>query len=156
MRSRFLASLVALAFVLGPAATSFAASWCGTEVVILKGRVENPPRDASIRVQLLYAKKQQEHLGKQQAQPGESGEVTLENGRFTIQIPFVTQYREPVIFAGLRDKCDRKPKTVVVTLLEGDQNEERDRVSLDLAKDFTKADATAYTPRSDIVLHGPH
>jgi hypothetical protein len=154
MRSRFLASLVALAFVAGLPATTFAGSFCGTEVVILKGQVENPPRDASVRVQLLYAKKQQKQLGKQEEQPGESGEVTVENGRFTIQIPFLNQYREPVIFAGLRDKCDRKPKTVVVTLLEGDQDEERDRVSLDLTKDFTKADATAYTPRSDIVLRG--
>lgn len=156
MRSRFLASLVALALVAGLAATTFAGSSCGTEVVVLKGRVENPPRDASVRVQLLYSKKQQEQPGKQQEQPGESGEVTVDNGRFTIQIPFLTQYREPVIFAGLRDKCDRKPKTVVVTLLEGEQNEERDRVSLDLAKDFTKADTTAYTARSDIVLRGSH
>ena len=93
---------------------------------------------------------------KQQEQRGESGEVTVENGRFTIQIPFLTQYREPGIFAGLRDKCDKKPKTVVVTLLEGEQNQERDRVLLDLAKDFTEADATAYTPRSDIVLCGSH
>jgi hypothetical protein len=149
MRSRLFASLITLAFVAGPVATSFASSWCGVEVVILKGRVEYPPRNASVRVQLIYAKKQQEQLG-------ESGEVTVENGRFTIQIPFLTQYREPVIFAGLRDKCDRKPKKVVVTLLESDQSEERDRVSLNLAKDFTKADATAYTPRSDIVLRGPH
>ena len=148
MRSRLLAFLIA-ALVAGTATGTFASSWCGTEVVILKGRVEYPPRNASVRVQLLYAKKQQEQLG-------ESGEVTVENGRFAIQIPFLTQGREHVIFGEFRDKCDRKPKTVLVTFLEGDQNEEHDRVSLDLAKDFTKADASAYAPRSDIVLHGPH
>ena len=73
----------------------------------------------------------------------------------TIQIPFLTEYQEPVIFAEFRHKC-RKPKSVVVTLLEGYQNEERDRISLDMVKDFTKADANAYKPRLDIVLHGAH
>lgn len=77
--------------------------------------------------------------------------MAMENGRFTIQIPFPTEYDEPVIFAEFRHKC-RKPKSVVVKLLEGDQNEERDRISLDMAKDFTKAEANAYKPRSDIVL----
>jgi hypothetical protein len=154
MRCRLFVPLIA-AFVAGPAATNFASSSCGTEVVVLKGRVEPPSRNASVRVHLLYAKKQkQERLGKQQQEQfGESGEVTVDNGRFTIQIPFLTDYREPVIFAEFRNKCDRKPKTVVVTLFEGD--EERDRISLDMAKDFTKADATAYTPRSDIVLRVP-
>jgi hypothetical protein len=157
MRCRLFVPLIA-ALVAGPAATSFASSSCGTEVVILKGRVESPSRNASVRVQLLYAKKQkQEQLGKQQQeQVGEAGEVTVENGRFTIQIPFLTEYREPVIFAEFRNKCDRKPKTVAITLLEGDQNEERDRISLDMAKDFIKADATAYTPRLDIVLRDFH
>jgi hypothetical protein len=146
------------ALVASTAITTFAYSWCGTETVILKGRVEPPSRNASVRVQLLYRQKQkQEQLGKQQQeQLGESGEVTVENGRFTIQIPFLTRDSEHVIFASLRDKCDRKPKSVVVTLLEGDQNEERDRISLDMAKDFTKADATAYTPRLDIVLRSAH
>jgi len=69
-------------------------------------------------VQLLYATKpKQEQLGKkEQEQIGESGEVTLENGRFTIQIPFLTLDSEHVIFASLRDKCDRKPKTAVVAV----------------------------------------
>ena len=149
MRSCSLAPLLALTCTVGLATDTFGSSWCAAEVVIVKGRVENPPRNASVRVRLFYAKKQQEQLG-------ESGEVTVENGRFTIQIPFLTQSREAVIFASLRDKCNRKPKTVVVTLLEGDQNEERDRVSLDMAKDFTKADASAYIPRSEVVLRGPH
>ena len=159
MRCRFLVSLIA-ALVASTAITTFAYSSCGTETtetIILKGRVESPSRNASVRVQLLYATKpKQEQLGKkQQEQLGESGEVTVENERFTIQIPFLTEYHEPVIFAEFRNKC-RRPKTVVVTLLEGDQNEERDHLSLDMAKDFIKADATAYKPRLDIVLHGAH
>jgi len=155
MRCRLFVPLIA-ALVASTAITTFAFSWCGTETVILKGRVESPSRNASVRVQLLYVTKpKQEQLGKkQQEQVGESGEVTVENGRFTIQIPFLTRDTEHVIFASLRDKCDRKPKTVVVTLLEGDQNDERDHISLDMAKDFIKADATAYSPRLDIVLRG--
>ena len=53
----------------------------------------------------------------------------------------------------LLEKCDRKPKTVVVTLVDADQ--EYDRVSLDLAKDFKMPDPSAYALRSEIVLHGP-
>ena len=41
---------------------------------------------------------------------------------------------------------------MVVTLVAGDH--EFDRVSLDWAKDFKMADPTAYTVRSDLILHG--
>ena len=62
------------------------------------------------------------------------------------------QSRRPVL-TNLPEKCDRKPETVVVTLVEADQ--EYDHVSLDLARDFKLADPSAYAPRSEIVLHGP-
>jgi hypothetical protein len=52
----------------------------------------------------------------------------------------------------LREKCDRKPKAVVITLREDDQ--ELDRVSLDFARDFRMADPTAYALRSEAVLNG--
>ena len=146
MRSLLLASLVALAFVGSPVTDPFAHAVCNTDVVIIKGRVEHPPRSASVRVQLVYSKQKR----------GESGEVTVENGKFTIQIPFLTQSHAPVLIGNLMEKCHRKPKTVVVTLLEGDQNQEYDRVSLDMVKDFTMADPSAYTPRSEIVLSGLH
>jgi len=84
---------------------------------------------------------------------GESGDVTVEGGSFRIQIPFLTQSRAPVLIGTLLEKCDRKPKTVVVTLMEGDQ--EYDRVSLDLAMDFKIADPSAYALRSAMLLHGP-
>jgi hypothetical protein len=54
----------------------------------------------------------------------------------------------------LREKCDRKPETVVITLVGGDPSQEYDRVSLALRKDFKMADPTAYTLRSEIVLNG--
>ena len=61
-----------------------------------------------------------------------------------------------MLMGSLLEKCDRKPKTMVVTLLQGDQNQEYDRVSLDLTKDFKMADPSAYTLRTEIVLNGPH
>jgi len=115
---------------------------CSVDVVIVNGRVEHPPRNASVRVQLVYPKQKK----------GELGETTLEGGSFRMQIPFLTQSSRPLL-TNLPAKCHRKPETVVVTLVEGDQ--EYDQVSLDLAQDFKLADSTAYSPRSEIVLHGP-
>lgn len=115
---------------------------CPVKVVIVKGRVEHAPRNARVRAQLVYSKEQ----------PKESGEVTVENGAFSIPIEFMTQSRRPLL-NNLGEKCDRKPKTVVITLVENDQ--EYDRVSLDLAKDFKMADPSAYTLRSEVVLTAP-
>jgi len=128
------------ALAVGLCTGSYAA--CPTDVVIVKGRVVNAPRNAIVRVQLVYLRQQVE----------DSGDTTLDNGRFTIKVPFYTQSHGPVI-NGLFEKCNRKPKTVIVSLEEGDQ--ELDRVSLDLAKDFTMPYGSAYTLRSEIVLHGP-
>lgn len=115
---------------------------CSINVVMVKGRVEHAPQRAKVRVQLVYSKEQ----------PGESAEVTVENGTFRIPIKFLTQSSRPLL-SNLQAKCNRKPKTVVVTLVENDQ--EYDRLSLDLAKDFKLADASAYTLRSEVVLTGP-
>jgi hypothetical protein len=51
------------------------------------------------------------------------------------------------------EECTRKPKSVVVSLIANDQ--EFDRVSLDVAKDFKKLELTAYALRSEILLHVP-
>lgn len=124
---------------------AFSHAWCPVDVVIVNGRVDHAPRKGIVRVQLVYPKQKQKM--------GESGDVTVEGGSFRIQIPFLTQSRAPVLIGTLLEKCDRKPKTVVVTLMEGDQ--EYDRVSLDLAKDFKMADPSAYALRSAMLLHGP-
>ena len=128
---------------------AFSHAWCPVDGVIVNGRVENAPRNGIVRVQLVYPKQKQKM--------GESGDVTVESGSFRIQIPFLTQSRAPVLIGTLLEKCDRKPKTVVVTLVEADQEGEReyDRVSLDLARNFTMADPSAYALRSAILLHGP-
>jgi hypothetical protein len=115
---------------------------CPVDTVIVKGRVEHAPPKAKVRVELVYAKEQVE----------DSGQATLENETFSIPTEFLTQSRRPVLMGSLREKCDRKPKTVAITLVEGDQ--ELDRVSLDFGKDFLMADPTAYTLRSEVVLNG--
>lgn len=122
---------------------AFSHASCSVDVVIVNGRVEHAPPNSSVRVQLVYSNQKM----------GESGDVTVEGGSFRIQVPFLTQSRAPVLIGTLREKCDRRPKTVVVTLIKADQ--EYDRVYLDLAEDFKMADPGAYTLRSEILLHGP-
>lgn len=112
---------------------------CPVNTVIVRGQVESPQANAKVQVHLLYSKQQ----------PGESAEANLDGGSFRIPIEFLTQSSKPLL-ANLHAKCDRKPKTVVVTLLTGDQ--QSDQVSLDLLKDFDHLDASAYTPRQEIVL----
>jgi len=114
---------------------------CPVDTVVVKGRVaENGNAHSKVRVQLVYPKEK----------PGESGEVTVEDGAFQIPIEFVTI--QSSIFTNLPKRCGRKPKTVVITLLENDQ--ESDQVFLDFAKNFKTADASAYTLRSEVVLNG--
>lgn len=141
------AAVKALAGILSVCAISsgsFSYASCSVDVVIVNGRVEHALPKSRVRVQLVFAKQN----------IGESGDATVEGGVFRIQIPFYTQSRASFLNGGIpREKCDRKPKTVVVTLIEADQ--EYDRVSLDLTKDFKMADPSAYALRSVILLHGP-
>jgi hypothetical protein len=120
---------------------TFSHASCSFDVVIVKGRVEEAPPKSRVRVQLVYPNQKS----------GESGEVTVDGESFRVQIPFFTQSRAPIV-DGSFGKCGRKPKTVLVTLIDADH--EYDRVSLDLAKDFTMTDPSAYTVRSGILLHG--
>ena len=115
---------------------------CPVNTVMVKGRVvENANAHSKVRVQLVYPKEK----------PGEAGEVTVEDGAFQIPIEFVTM--QSFVFSNLPKRCGRKPKTVVITLLESDQ--ESDQVFLDFAKNFKMSDASAYTLRSEVVLNGP-
>jgi hypothetical protein len=85
---------------------------------------------------------------------GESGEVTVENGRFSIPIEFLTQSRRPVV-NGILEKCGRRPNPVIVTLVKSDEDHEYDHVSPDFAKNFKMADPSAYALRSEVVPNGP-
>jgi hypothetical protein len=125
---------------------NLAFSSCGTEVVIVRGRVEHSPPGAVVRVELVFPKQQH----------GESGDVTVEDGKFTIEIPFLMQSHAPVLMGTLREKCDRKPASVIVQLMNSDKSQDFNRVSLDFKKDFKMADASAFEPRSEIVLSDIH
>jgi hypothetical protein len=115
-------------------------------VVAFAQAPSTPPSDGLelLTRQLVYPKKW----------GGDSAETTVENGRFSIPIEFLTQSRRPLLVGNLREKCDRRPETVVIMLVGSDPSQEYDRVSLDLRKDFKMADPTAYTLRSEIVLNG--
>jgi hypothetical protein len=138
-----LKTIAPLMFICAIAPVTLSYALCSVDEVIVSGRVDHAPVESSIRVQLIYSNQK----------AGDSAELTLDRGSFRIEIPFLTQSRAPLLIGTFREKCDRKPETVVVSLVEGDQ--ELDRVSLDLAKDFKKASSTAYTLRSEILLHGP-
>jgi|SRR5215469_1781363 len=114
---------------------------CPVDAVLVKGRVEHPiaQNDYRVRVSLVYPKHK----------PGEAGEVTVEDAKFQIPVEFVTTQNS--LFTNLPKRCGRKPQTVVITLIRGDQK--ADEVSLDFAKDFRMVDASAYTLRSELVLH---
>jgi hypothetical protein len=124
-------------------ACTLARAACSVDVVMVRGRADHAPSDAKVRVQLVYAGDV----------AGESGSVTVEDGRFSIPIDFLTQSRRPVV-NGLLEKCGRRPKTVIVTLVGSDEGHEYDRVSLDFAKDFRMSDPTAYALRAELVLNG--
>jgi hypothetical protein len=124
-------------------AGAFLHAMCPIDEIVVSGRVEEAPVKGTVRVQLLYPNHK----------AGDSAEVTLDRGSFRLAIPFLTQSHAAVLIGTFREKCDRKPKTVVVTLIEVDR--EYARVSLDLAKDFKMADSSAYSLRSETLLHGP-
>lgn len=119
----------------------FAGAQCPVETVIVKGRVENANAHSKVLVQLVYPKEKR----------GESGEVTVEDGGFQIPIEFVTG--QSSTFRNLPARCNRKPKTIVITLLEMDQA--LDELDLDFTRDLKMADPSAYRLRSDLVLRGP-
>ncbi len=131
-----------LAGILFLGVSSSAFSECSVDVVMVSGRVGNAPRSGIVRVQLVFPKQKL----------GESGDITVESATFRIQIPSLTQNHAPLL-GSLMEKCDRKPKTVIVSLRNADQ--EYDRVSLDFVKDLKMVDASAYAVRSEILLHGP-
>ena len=115
---------------------------CPVDTVIVKGRVEHPiaQNEYRVRVELVYPKHK----------PGESGEVTVEDSNFKIPVEFVTE--QSSLFTNLPKRCGRKPQTVAITLLSGDQKS--DEVFLDFARNFRMVDPSAYALRSELVLNG--
>lgn len=133
---------------------------CPVNSIVIKGRVENPPRNASVRVLLLYPpdthKKYPTGTGMENNQrPGESAEAILDGDAFTIPVEFLTNDSRTVMT--FKSKCNRQPQTIVITLKESDnsggKDQEYDRVSLDFPRDFKSDDSQHYMVRSDVVLN---
>jgi hypothetical protein len=143
MPYRMFKALVGTLFLCTIFSSVFSDAECPIDMVIVIGQVEHAPRKGIVKVQLVYPK------GK----IGESGDTTIEDASFRIQIPFLTQSRAPFLNGSIpRGKCARKPETIVVSLTEDDQ--EYDRISLKIDKDFKKVDPSAFALRSEILLHG--
>lgn len=125
-------------------AQSFAAAVCPVDEVVVSGRVENGSPNAEVRVELIYPRNA----------PGEAGTITVENGKFRLPLDFLTQSRGPIINRSF-EKCNRKPETVVVKLLDATETREYARISLDFSKDFKLTYARVYSVKSEVVLHAP-
>ena len=121
---------------------SAAYAQCPVTTVTVSGRVEQAPRNAHVRIQLTYPRKEHE----------ESADARLDGEVFRIPVEFLTESRKGSPIANIGRRCDRKPKAVVVTLLSGD--EESDHVSLDFFRDFDKSDPSNYTVKHEVVLRG--
>ena len=123
---------------------AFLRAECSIDTIIVSGKVEHAPRKGIVKVQLIYPKDK----------IGESGDVSVEDGSFRISILFFTQSRAPFLNGSIPpDKCTRKPTSIVVSLIANDQ--EYDRVSLDMTNDFKMIEPSTYGLRSEIVLRGP-
>ncbi len=138
------AKILTRALFFGLIACTLGHAMCPVDVVVVKGRIEHLPDNAAVRVQLVYPG----NLG------GDTGEATSVDVNFTVPVEFITQSRRPLLVGTFREKCDRKPETVIVTLVGRDPAHEYDRVSLDLARDFKKTDSNTYRLKSEIVLKG--
>ena len=144
MASSFLCTTRTLAAIVCfvPITFALAHAECPVDTIVVKGRVEHAPTNAKIHVQLVYAKKR----------GGDSAEATLqEDGRFNIPIDFLTQSHKPLV-DGMFEKCDRKPETVIITLMGDDSSQTYNRILLDFGKDFEKSDPSLYALRSEIVM----
>ena len=112
---------------------------CPVNTVMVHGHVDHPQPNSKVQVQLVYPKRE----------PGESAQTNLDDNTFHIPIEFLTQSNKP-LFKNVHAKCDRKPSTVVITLMTGDR--QSDQVTLGLLKDFDHLDASAYTLRHEVTL----
>jgi hypothetical protein len=142
-------------------ACPFTHAQCPVNSIMIKGRVEHAPRNASVRVLLLYPPDpHRKHPPgtdmEKNDQPGESAEAILDGDAFAIPVEFLTNDRRTV--TPFNSACNRKPRTIVVTLKQdngsGGSDQEQDRVSLDFPRDFKSDDSQHYTLRSDLVLNG--
>jgi hypothetical protein len=118
---------------------------CPTYSVEIRGKIECSfkPNDKVLATLIFF-----EH------QPEASGEETamdIHNGTFDGRVAFGT-FSSSGLLSG--DKCHRRPKSVLIRLIEAD-GVEKDRKSLNIASDFNYDEKQGeYVVRSEVTLHG--
>lgn len=158
MKSTLARTLVQI-FCMGAMVCPSLQAQCPMNSIVIKGHVEHPPHNASVRVLLLYPPDphRKHPVGTDNNdRPGESAEAILDGNTFTIPVEFLTNdSRTEMSFL---PKCSRKPHTVVVTLKQNDpsgsNDQEYDRISLDFPGEFKSDDSRHYRLRSDVILNG--
>ena len=133
---------------------------CPVNSIAIKGRVEHPPRNATVRVQLFYPpdphKKLPPGVDEPRPQAGEAAEAVLDGDAFTVPVEYLTNDSRTVLT--FKPGCARKPQSVVVTLKasdnsSGNDQQEYDHVTLDFPRDFKSDDSQHYMLRSELVLN---
>lgn len=124
--------------------TPAALAKCAVGLVVAKGHVEHAPDNAKVLVQLFFA-----HMRK-----GESGEASLKGSEFAIPVKFFTLSHGGILGEFL-ERCERKLKSVIVTLVSNDRSQEFDRLTLKLLTDFNEIESLNYASKAEIVLKGP-
>jgi hypothetical protein len=82
---------------------------------------------------------------------GEEGAIDINGDTFSGSVAFNT-YSSSGLISG--DKCKRRPKSVLIRLIEVD-GMEKDRASLTVASDFNyNEELGRYVPKSGLILHG--
>jgi hypothetical protein len=130
------------AFVLSTLA--FAHAMCPVDEVHVKGRVDDPPTNARVRMVLIYV----------DGAVGESSDTTLDKDEFRLSVDFLTKSRNPVINGTVLEKCKRRPTSVIMTLVDSKGTNEYDRVVFDFVRDFKLVDRTTYALKSEVLLRG--
>lgn len=118
---------------------------CPTSYVEIRGKIQCSFKpDDKVLATLIFYDHQLEASGEEVA-------FDIHGDTFSGRIAFNT-YSSSNLLSG--DKCHRRPKSVLIRLIEPDGTE-KDRTSLIIAGDFDyDKEQGGYVPKADVVLHG--
>jgi hypothetical protein len=142
---KFRSAVLAFLFAILLCLASPVLAKCPTYTVDVQGRIECSfkPED-KVLATLIFHDRQPEATGEETA-------IDIHDGRFDGRVAFDTYSSPGVLHI---DKCNRRPKSVLIRLIEAD-GIEKDRVSLKIASDFNYDEKQSeYRLRSDVVVHG--
>jgi hypothetical protein len=118
---------------------------CPTYSVEIRGKIECSFKpDDKVVASLIFFDHQPEASGEETA-------IDIHNAMFSGRVAFDT-YSSSGLLRG--DKCHRRPKSVLIRLIEAD-GIEKDRISLKISTDFSFDEKQGeFILRSDVILHG--